>query len=139
MKILEKLSNKVNLFLIGVVHAADNVVVDGQTQASGNTAINVGFVIPSLADILSFMIKMFFTIAGLAALLYLLLGAFNWVTSSGDKENLKKAQDKIQSAVVGLIIIVAVLAIIITLEQFVFNKKLCLGLSCKLIIPSLIQ
>src|SRR3990170_3247205 len=94
-----------------------------------NTAIkaNLGFAPPTLATILTFMIRAFFIIAGLAALLYLLLGALAWVTSGGNKENVDKARDKITAAVVGLILIVAVLAIIVTLEQVVFGNRLCLG------------
>src|SRR3990167_10030233 len=80
-------------------------------------SIDLGFTPPSLAQILTFMIKFFFIIAGLAALLYLLLGALSWITSGGDKEAITAAQQKIQAAVIGMILIVAVLAIIWTLEQ----------------------
>lgn len=120
MKTLKDLSNFVKYAFVGVVYAAPSL----------NADVDPGFVIPSLPDIISFLIKLFFFIAGLAALIYLLLGAFGWVTSSGDKEAVKKAQDKIQAAVVGLIVIVLVLAVMVTLEQFVFNKKFCLGISC---------
>ncbi len=120
MKTLKDLSNVMNRAFFGVVYAA----------ASTNANVNPGFTIPSLPDIISFLIKLFFFIAGLAALIFLLLGAFSWVTSSGDKEAVKKAQDKIQAAVVGLVVIVLVLAIMVTLEQFVFNQKFCLGISC---------
>jgi len=124
MKTLQSLNKKLKfafLPIFGVVHAV---------QPSENADVDVGFQIPSLPDVISFVIKFFFFIAGLAALIFLLLGAFTWITSSGDKENVKKAQDKIQAAVVGLIVIVMVLAIIVTLEQFVFNQTLCLGISC---------
>ena len=100
---------------------------------------NLGFAPPSLSDILTFVIRAFFVIAGLAALLFLLLGALAWVTSGGNKENVDKARDKITAAVLGLILIVAVLAIIVTMEQVVFSRKICLGLSCPVTIPALIR
>lgn len=106
---------------------------------SGNARVAVGWKIPSLADVVGFLIKFLFFFAGLAALLYLLLGAFSWVTSSGDKENVKKAQDKIQAAVVGLVIIVVVLVIIATLEQVVLKGTFCVGLTCDIAPPQLIQ
>ncbi|OGK22843.1 hypothetical protein A3C98_04125 [Candidatus Roizmanbacteria bacterium RIFCSPHIGHO2_02_FULL_37_15] len=99
----------------------------------------IGFKIPSLGDILTFMIRAFFIIAGLAALLFLLTGALSWVTSGGNKENVDKARDKITSAITGLIIIVAVLAVIVTFEQVIFANRLCLGLSCPITIPPLLQ
>lgn len=131
MKILNYFKNKINSFLVGTVYAATNF--------SNTSDVNVGWKVPSLADVVGFLIKFLFIIAGLAALLFLLLGALSWVTSSGDKENVKKAQDKIQAAVVGLVVIVAVLAIIVTLEQLVFNQKICLGISCPINIPKLLE
>jgi len=98
----------------------------------------MGFRIPSLGDILTFAIRAFFVIAGLAALFYLLLGAFGWITSGGDKDSIGAARDKIQAAVLGMILIVAVLAIIWTLEQVIFNRRICLGLSCPLTLPGLL-
>ena len=130
MKIFTAISNFANSLLIKTVYA------QGPT---GNTSINLNFKPPSLADLIGFLIKAFFVIAGVAALLFLLLGALAWVTSGRDKENVKKAQEKIQAAVVGLLVIVAVLAIMVTLEQIIFKGALCIGLTCPITIPSLIQ
>lgn len=99
----------------------------------------LGFKIPSLGDILTFVIRAFFVIAGLAALFYMLLGAFAWVTSGGDADAVSAAQQKIQAAVVGMLIIVGVLAIIWTLEQVIFNRRICLGLSCPLTLPGILE
>jgi len=138
MHIFISLINKINSILIRTVYA-DPAPTAVPTEYSDSTKVNIGWQIPSLADIVGFVIKFLFIMAGLAALIFLLLGAMAWVTSSGDKENVKKAQEKIQAAVVGLVVIVGVLAIIVTLEQFVFNKNLCLGISCPIKIPSLIE
>ncbi len=99
----------------------------------------LGFKIPSLGEILTFTIRAFFVIAGLAALFYMLLGAFAWVTSGGDADAVSAAQGKIQAAVVGMLIIVGVLAIIWTLEQVIFDGRICLGISCQLTIPKLLE
>ncbi len=100
---------------------------------------DLGFKIPSLGEILTFTIRAFFVIAGLAALFYMLLGAFAWVTSGGDSDAVSAAQGKIQAAVVGMLIIVGVLSIIWTLEQVIFDQKICLGISCELTIPTLLE
>jgi len=64
----------------------------------------------AIGSIGGFLIRIFFIVAFLAALLYGLLGAFDWISSSGEKEKIEKAQLKITNAIVGLIIIVAVIA-----------------------------
>ena len=118
----------------GKAAAFDNTVTCQEIDTG-----ELGFKIPSLGDLLTFAIRAFFVIAGLAALFYLLLGALAWVTSGGDKDAVTAAREKIQAAVLGMILIVAVLAIIWTLEQVIFNRRICLGLSCPLTLPGLIE
>lgn len=100
--------------------------------------VQIGFNPPGLSDILSFAIKFIFSLAAIMALLYLFLGAIAWITSGGDKDGVHKAQIKIQAAILGLIIIVAVVAIAVTLETYVFNKTICFGFTCGIKIPNLI-
>jgi len=142
MKKINAFSLKVFFFLLSIfsfftpsVLAAD----DGPAADVVNKAtLDLGWKIPNIGVIIGFMIKFLFFFAGLAALLYLLLGAFAWVTSSGDKENLKKAQDKIQAAVLGLVILVVVVVILATLEQLVLKNTFCVGLTCTISVPSLL-
>ncbi|GEM_PF-2627378 len=93
----------------------------------------------SLVAVLSFAIKLFFTVAALVALYHLVMGAFKWVSSGGDKEAIDEARNKIQAAVVGLVMIVAILSIAYTLEQFVFRQNICFGISCDIKIPGLLK
>lgn len=122
------------------VSAQATIVPSNQIQIQqGNGAGALGFNIPTLGDVLTFLIRAFFVIGGLMALLYLLLGAFAWITSGGNKENVDKAREKITNAVIGVILIAVVLAVIVTLEQVVFGSKICFGLSCPITIPSLVK
>lgn len=130
---MKKILNALNgLIFLGMVKST-------LAAQSSTTSVNVGWTIPSFADVIGFIIKFLFFIGGLVALLFLLLGALAWVTSSGDKEAVKKAQDKIQAAVVGLVVIVAVLVVIATLEQVVLKGTFCVGLTCNISVPQLIN
>ena len=122
--------------------AISSIALSQEEIVREGLSINIdefGFKIPTLGDLLTFAIRAFFVIAGLAGLFYLLLGALAWVTSGGDKDSVKAAREKIQAAVIGMILIVAVLGIVWTLEQVIFNRRICLGLSCPLTLPSLIE
>lgn len=121
-------------FFQPAVEAQDRLTVTVRVDQSA-----LGFTIPTLSDVLTFIIRGFFIIAGLAALFYLLLGAFTWVTSGGEEDNVKKARDKITAAIIGVILIVVVLAVIVTLEQVVFQSRICFGLSCAASIPDLVE
>ncbi|OGY19049.1 MAG: hypothetical protein A2900_00885 [Candidatus Chisholmbacteria bacterium RIFCSPLOWO2_01_FULL_50_28] len=50
-------------------------------------------------------------IGGIAFLIYFVLGAFTWLTSSGDKQKVEKAQSYLTNAAIGIIIIVLAWAI----------------------------
>ena len=78
-------------------------------SAAGGTI--VGSIISALTGL--------FLIGGtIATLLFLLLGGFRWITSSGDKQKLQTAQDQITNAIVGLIIMTAAWAIMMLVGQF---------------------
>ncbi|MEI6532358.1 MAG: hypothetical protein WCO06_00815 [Candidatus Roizmanbacteria bacterium] len=56
-------------------------------------------------------IRIFLIIAGFTALLYMLMGAYNWITSGGEKEKVKKAQDQITYGAIGVVVVVIVLVL----------------------------
>lgn len=62
-----------------------------------------------LGNILSTGIRLIIIFAGFTALIYMLWGAFDWLTSSGEKEKLSKAQNKITSAAIGIILVIVAL------------------------------
>ncbi len=112
-----------------------------QTPCS-NVQVNqqaLGFMIPSFGEMLTFLVKGFFVIAGLAALIMLLWGALAWVLSGGDKEQVEGARDRITAALIGVFMILIALAIIWTLENIVFQKTICFGLSCPVSLPTLLK
>ena len=85
--------------------------ITGETwQTAGGTA--AGKLIGSLVGAI-------FIFSFLLAFVYLLLGAFNWITSGGDKAKLESARDMITQAIVGIIIVAAAWAIMKLVGQFV--------------------
>lgn len=60
---------------------------------------------------IGFGINLFVIVAGLFLLIYLLWGAFDWINSGGEKEKIAKAQNKITNALIGIVLIFAVLAV----------------------------
>lgn len=61
--------------------------------------------------IVGFGIRSFLLVAAIASLVYLLWGAYDWITSGGDKEKISKARSKITNSVIGLLLTFAMLAI----------------------------
>lgn len=117
--------NKINQFL-----------ADSSLPNYTVSKVSPGFTIPGFDQVLTFIIRMFFIVAGLVALIYLLLGALTWITSGGNKENVDKAREKIQAALVGIILIFLVLAIVGVVEN-IFS--LGLGITKDIVFPKLIQ
>ncbi|MEK7597132.1 MAG: hypothetical protein AAB441_00625 [Patescibacteria group bacterium] len=101
--------------------------------------VDLGFAIPQFNEVLTFIIRFFFIIAGLVALVFLLLGALSWITSGGNKESVDKAREKIQAAIVGLILIFVVLATVAVIENIFFPGDTGLGVTKQIVFPGLID
>ncbi len=99
----------------------------------------LGFVIPTFGEMLTFIVKGFFVIAGIATMIMLLWGALAWVLSGGDKEQVEAARNRMVAALVGLFLILVALSTVWTLEQIVFQRTMCFGLSCPVSIPQLLK
>lgn len=59
----------------------------------------------SIGDVISNALKIVFIAAALAVLIFLIIGAFRWITSGGDKEAIGKARGTIVNALIGLAIL----------------------------------
>ncbi len=107
-------------------------------QAIPNVQIDTrGLPVIPFGELLTFFIRGLFVIAGLAALFYGLLGGIAWITSGGGKDEVQAARDKIQAAIIGVFILILVLSIIWTLENVIFQRNICFGISCPVTIPQL--
>jgi len=102
------------------------------------TIPTVGLPVMEFGTVLTFIIRLIFIIAGLTSLIVGLLGGMDWITSGGEKEALEKARNKIQAAIVGILVLIFVLTIFWTLEQVVFKRAICFGISCEIRVPSLV-
>jgi len=72
----------------------------------------------SPGGVISAAVTFLFSAAGIITFLYLLWGGFEWITSSGEKEAVKQAREKITSAIIGLVIVLLSFAIIKVIGQF---------------------
>lgn len=58
-----------------------------------------------IGAIISFAVAFIIVIAFLAALIFIVIGAFQWITSGGDKQKVADARNHIIAAIIGLIVI----------------------------------
>lgn len=104
-KTLATLSSAVATLLVTAqAYAADiDILPEGdEIKAGGDLTVS---------DLIASLINGAILISALAVLLYLILGGFQWLTSGGDKGKTEQARNKITSALIGLLIVVASWAI----------------------------
>lgn len=82
------------------------IVAQDQTGAKG------------LSQFLSNLIALFYSIAGIVLIFMIVWGAFDWLTSEGDKEKVQSAQKKIINAIIGIILFAIAFAVIQVLGHF---------------------
>ncbi len=95
------------LALISLATFAVPAFAQGVLDASIKTPPGSTIIPPntSIGSIVSFLVAFIIVIAFLAALFYIVLGAFQWITSGGDKGKVDSARNHIIAAILGLIII----------------------------------
>jgi hypothetical protein len=71
----------------------------------------------SLSETVALIINSVLGLFGILLLLYLILGAYQWMMAGGDQNKVTKAKDTIKNAIIGLIIIVVSFAV----ANFVIN------------------
>lgn len=71
-----------------------------------------------ISKFLSNLVTLIYTVATIVLIFMFLWGAFDWLTSGGEKEKLASAQTKIISAVIGIMLFAVAFAIIQVLGQF---------------------
>ncbi len=71
-----------------------------------------------ISRFLSNLVALFYGLAGIVLIFMLLWGAWDWMTSEGDKEKLDSAKKKIINAIVGIILFSIAFALIQILGQF---------------------
>lgn len=70
----------------------------------------------NLGGLVDNLIQLIFFAAGLAFLIYLMIGGFQWITAGGDPKALESARGRITGAFIGLIIVVAAFSIALIIE-----------------------
>ena len=72
----------------------------------------------SFALIFANLLRIAIVVSGFALLLYLIWGGLEWLTSGGDKNKVESARNRITNAVVGVVILVASVAIVTFLGSY---------------------
>lgn len=100
-----------------VAHAATSIPISIPTPSSGiNPSADPGKVISNAITIV-------FVVAIISVLFMLIVGAFQWITSGGEKEAVGKARGRITHALVGLAIL-ALAFLLVKLVGSVVNVDL---------------
>ena len=107
--------------MISVVYAAQNLkdLYSPAAALGGENATIGGFLSPLLNNVLIF--------GGIVAFSVILLAGWNYITGAGDKNKIAQAQNMLNYAIIGLVLIVAAYVITNLVGQLIgfnfFNQK----------------
>lgn len=71
-----------------------------------------------ISKLISNIIALFYSVAIIVLIFMLVWGAYDWLTSEGEKEKIQSAQRKIINAIVGIILFAITFAVLQVLGQF---------------------
>lgn len=79
---------------------------------------NFGFGATGISKFLSNLITLIYSLAAVVLILMILWGAWDWMTSEGDKEKLENAKRKLINAIIGIMLFAVAFAVIQVLGTF---------------------
>ncbi len=87
----------------------------------------------AFANLIGSILDIVIAVAVLMLLLYLIWGAFSWITSSGDKSKTEEARNRMSTAVIGIIVLSSTIALFMLVQQILgicvldFGTNACAG------------
>lgn len=99
------------------VNIAGEAYVKGLPGANQSSTQSIWFR-QAFANIIGSLLSIVMTIAAILLLLYLVMGALGWITSAGDKGKLEEARNRMTTAVIGIIVLSAVVVLFMLVQQF---------------------
>ncbi len=87
-------------FAVGTPCTKDDVLCASVGQTHGTIYAGT-----PIGAIITFLVAFIIILAVLAALFFIVLGAFQWITSGGDKAKVDAARNHIIAAIIGLVVI----------------------------------
>lgn len=89
------------------------------TRIPSGTLPGVDPTTTTLGELIASALQIIFIAAALAVLIYLVIGAFKWITSGGDKDAIGKARGSIVNALIGLFLLALAFFITVLVGQIV--------------------
>lgn len=113
MKKLAFIGSAIISFLTPVRAWAADIIIDVPKDAGGK---KIGY--SELGTFINNVITLAFILAIIVVLIMLIWGAFEWITSGGDKEAVGKARNRIINALIGLAVLGVAFALANVAGQF---------------------
>jgi lysylphosphatidylglycerol synthetase-like protein (DUF2156 family) len=108
------------LVLTFVLALAPIAFAQFQTPSSGGTGL------PNDTSVSSFILKIIniaLTVAGLIAVLFLIIGGFRYITSAGNEETAEQAKKIIINAIIGIVVIILSFVIVRVISNALVNNS----------------
>lgn len=118
----KRLINGLFAFLILTAVTAPALVSAWTYSGERNWGEAAGLPSSNLKVAVQNFVRWFLTILGLIAVIMIIIGGFQWMTAAGNEDKVSKAKNIIQTAVIGLIIIIMAWAITIFVIEVTENS-----------------
>lgn len=87
--------------------------IRGNLPASGSAAVQT-----DLGVLIASFVGLLILVGAIATLVFMMIGAVQWITAGGDKGKIDSARNKITQAIIGLAIVVSVFALFGVVQYF---------------------
>jgi prepilin signal peptidase PulO-like enzyme (type II secretory pathway) len=114
------------VFALPAIAGAQNLVTGGLTNnpglqaAFGQSGLNSS---QSLMDLITNVINILLFFAGAIAILFVIVGGYQYITSGGNEEQSEKGRKNVTNAIIGIVVIILAYAIINVIANLVSSNS----------------
>ena len=91
-------------------------------SCTGLNGVNCSSASGSLTDLIIYIINIMLAIAGVIAVLFLIIGGFWYITSAGNEETAEKGKGTVINAIIGIVIVIMSYVIVSVLSRFITSS-----------------
>jgi hypothetical protein len=117
---LVKTANIISIFVIAAVMVMPFVAsAQWVTPSAGNTGVPNQ---SSFSEIATRIIEILLAVAGLVAVVFLIVGGFRYITAGGNEETAESAKKTILNAIIGIVIVILAFVIVRVISNALISK-----------------
>ena|SRR3990167_9996982 len=116
---IQKVANVISIFLVFALALVPLLAGAQFRTPSGGPVGNVS----NVTDLIMRFIQILLAVAGLIAVIFLIIGGFRYITAGGNEETAESAKKTVTNAIIGIVIVILAFVIVRVISNALITQE----------------